>query len=38
MQVMLINEQRLSPADPAHYARLVVEMRTFLGLGEDGAS
>jgi Fe-S cluster biosynthesis and repair protein YggX len=37
MQVMVINEQRLTPADPGHYARLLGEMRTFLGLGEDGA-
>jgi Fe-S cluster biosynthesis and repair protein YggX len=37
MQVMVINEQRLTPADPGHYARLLGEMRTFLGLGEEGA-
>ena len=35
MQVMLINEHRLSPADPEHYRRLVGEMRTFLSLREE---
>ena len=31
-QVILINEQSLSPADPEHYQRLVKEMRAYLGL------
>ncbi|NIM01301.1 MAG: oxidative damage protection protein [Acidobacteria bacterium] len=31
-QVMLINEQGLSPANPEHYQRLVDEMRVFLVL------
>jgi len=35
-QVILINEHRLSPADPQHYAFLVREMRAFLGLEAAG--
>jgi Fe-S cluster biosynthesis and repair protein YggX len=35
MQVKLMNENRLTPADPEHYAYLVREMRTFLGLREE---
>jgi Fe-S cluster biosynthesis and repair protein YggX len=31
-QVVLLNEDRLSPADPAHYARLLREMLLFLKL------
>ena len=31
-QVILMNEHRLSPGDPAHYERLVTEMQTFLAL------
>ncbi|MHC4428259.1 MAG: Fe(2+)-trafficking protein [Planctomycetota bacterium] len=38
MQVQLINEWQLSPADPEHFERLVREMRTFLGLGDAGAT
>lgn len=34
-QVILMNEHRLSPGDPAHYERLVGEMKTFLALRED---
>jgi len=30
-QVILINENSLSPANPEHYTRLVGEMRTYLG-------
>ena len=33
-QVILMNENRLSPAVPEHYERLMQEMRTFLRLGE----
>jgi Fe-S cluster biosynthesis and repair protein YggX len=29
-----MNENRLSPAVPEHYERLMQEMRTFLRLGE----
>ncbi len=36
VQVMLINEHALSPANPEHYKRLVDEMRVFLVL-DDGA-
>ena len=35
MQVMLMNERRLSPADPAHYAMIVDEMKIFLGLRDE---
>lgn len=37
-QVKLINEYRLDVLDPAHFERLIVEMRAFLGLreGEQG--
>ncbi|MCP3977778.1 MAG: oxidative damage protection protein [bacterium] len=31
-QVILINEHRMSPADPEHYAKLMAEMQTFLNL------
>ena len=31
-QVILMNEERLSPGDPAHYDRLVNAMKTFLNL------
>jgi len=31
-QVILMNEAQLSPADPEHYAKLVVAMREFLSL------
>jgi Fe-S cluster biosynthesis and repair protein YggX len=30
-QVILINENSLSPANPEHYKRLVGEMRSYLG-------
>jgi Fe-S cluster biosynthesis and repair protein YggX len=33
-QVILMNEKRLTPGDPEHYAILVREMRTFLSLQE----
>ncbi len=33
-QVILMNENRLSPAVPEHYERLMREMETFLRLGE----
>ena len=32
MQVRLINEYRLSPADPQHYAHLLAQMKGFLNL------
>jgi len=32
-QVILINEDGLSPGDPEHYQRLVTEMRAYLGFG-----
>ncbi len=35
-QVILINENGLSPADPEHYRRLIGEMRAYLGLDEKG--
>lgn len=35
-QVILINEHSMSPANPEHYQRLLVEMRAFLNL-DDGA-
>ena len=31
-QVVLINEEKMSPADPEHYDRLLEEMKTFLNL------
>ena len=31
-QVILINELSLSPVNPEHYDKLVVEMRVFLSL------
>jgi len=31
-QVKLINEHKLSPADPEHYAFLLEQMKGFLGL------
>lgn len=31
-QVILINENRLTPRNPEHYERLLAEMRTFLNL------
>ena len=34
-QVMVINENKLTPADPEHYRTLVREMSTFLVLAED---
>lgn len=34
-QVKLINELRLSPADPAHYERLQTEMATWLNLRNE---
>lgn len=34
-QVILINEQRLSLADEAHYDRLVEEMKSYLGLRSE---
>jgi Fe-S cluster biosynthesis and repair protein YggX len=34
-QVKLMNENRLSPAEPEHYALLVSEMRSFLSLREE---
>jgi Fe-S cluster biosynthesis and repair protein YggX len=34
MQVILMNERRLSPGDPAHYELLIGEMKTFLNLHE----
>jgi Fe-S cluster biosynthesis and repair protein YggX len=37
MQVMLINEQRLRPGEPEHYAKLVREMHAFLRLDEEGS-
>lgn len=36
-QVILINERRLSPVDPEHFALLVREMRAFLRLPDGGA-
>lgn len=35
LQVKLMNEHHLSPADPEHYDRLVREMKVFLSLQED---
>ena len=35
MQVKMINEWQLSPADPEHYDRLVKEMGAFLNHQED---
>ena len=34
-QVILMNEHRLTPGDPEHYARLVREMSAFLNLKEE---
>ena len=34
-QVILMNENRLSPGDPEHYARLVREMKTFLAIRDE---
>ena len=34
-QVILMNENRLSPGDPEHYARLVGELETFIALRAD---
>ena len=36
-QVILINEQRLSPVDPEHFALLLREMGLFLRLPESDA-
>lgn len=35
VQIKLINEQKLNPATPEHYRRLIGEMNGFFGLGED---
>ena len=37
-QVILMNENQLSPGDPEHYRKLIGEMRSFLGLAEAGGS
>lgn len=34
-QVILINEQGLSPANPEHFGFLVEQMKTFLNLREQ---
>jgi len=33
-QVILINENKLTPADPQHYALLIAEMKKFLLLAD----
>jgi len=35
MQVRIINEYRLSPANPEHFEGLMQQMRTFLGLNGE---
>jgi Fe-S cluster biosynthesis and repair protein YggX len=35
MQVRVINEYRLVPADPQHYEYLLAQMREFLSLKEE---
>jgi len=34
-QVKLLNEHRLTPANPEHYDFLIQQMRAFLNLGEE---
>lgn len=35
-QVIVINENSFSPANPEHYQKLLVEMKAFLKLGGEG--
>ncbi len=34
MQVRVINEYRLMPAEPQHYEYLLAQMKAFLNLGD----
>jgi Fe-S cluster biosynthesis and repair protein YggX len=37
MQVRVINEYRLVPADPQHFEYLIAQMKAFLNLKDEGA-